>query len=127
MSTADADLFHGRGIRAKAVGHDALRAAIFLHDALQKLQRRSLVPLRSDHGLQDLAFMIDGSPEIAALSIDLHENLIQMPVPLRISQQRHRRSSALGLRQPRTAQGRGLKTAVTIIVPLANPWLSERF
>jgi hypothetical protein len=33
MSTADADLFHGRGIRAKAVGHDALGAAIFLHDA----------------------------------------------------------------------------------------------
>jgi len=26
--------------------------------------------------------MIDGSPEIAELAVDLHENLIQMPAPL---------------------------------------------
>src|ERR1039457_3524366 len=31
--------------------------------------------------------MIDGSPEIAELAIDLHENLIQMPAPLRIAAQ----------------------------------------
>ena len=41
-----ADLFHRCGIRAKPVGDDALGSAIFLHDALQKLERRSLVPLR---------------------------------------------------------------------------------
>ena len=41
-----ADLFHRRGIRAKPVGDDAQRSAIFLHDALEKLQRRGLVPLR---------------------------------------------------------------------------------
>ena len=34
-----ADLFHRRGIRAKPVGDDAPRLAIFLHDALQKLER----------------------------------------------------------------------------------------
>jgi hypothetical protein len=43
-----ADLFHRRGIRAKPVGDDAQRSAIFLHDALEKLQRRGLVPLRRD-------------------------------------------------------------------------------
>ena len=37
-----ADLFHRRGIRAKPVGDDAQRSAIFLHDALEKLQRRGL-------------------------------------------------------------------------------------
>src|SRR5271165_3752745 len=79
-----ADLFHRRGIRAKPVGDDAQRAAIFLHDALEKLQRRGLVALRSDYRFQDLAFMVDSAPEIAELAVDLHERLIQMPPPLRI-------------------------------------------
>ena len=58
-----ADLFHRCGIRAKPVGHDAPRLAISLHDALQKLERCGLVPLRRDHGLQNLAFVIDSLPE----------------------------------------------------------------
>src|SRR5271169_1920835 len=74
-----ANLFHRRGIRAKPVGDDAPRSAKCLHDALKKLQRRSLVPLRSDDRFQNLAFMIDGAPEIAELAVDLHEHLIQMP------------------------------------------------
>jgi hypothetical protein len=37
-----ADLFHRRRIRAKAIGDDAPRSAIFLQDTLEKLQRRSL-------------------------------------------------------------------------------------
>ena len=58
-----ADLFHRRGIRAKAVGDDVPRSAVPLHDPLEKLQRRSLVSLRSDDRLQNLAFMIDGAPQ----------------------------------------------------------------
>ena len=38
-----ADLIHRRRIRAKPVGDDLPRCAVFLHDPLQKLQRRSLV------------------------------------------------------------------------------------
>ena len=77
-----ADLLHRRGIGAKPIGDDAPRSAIFLHDPLQKPQRRSLVPLRGDHRFQDLAFVIDGPPEIAELAVDLHKDLIQMPTPL---------------------------------------------
>src|SRR5271155_3097268 len=44
-----ADLLHRRGVRAKPVGDNAPRAAILLHDAFQKLQRCSLVPLHRDH------------------------------------------------------------------------------
>src|SRR5208283_396956 len=72
-------------IGAKPVGDDLPRLAVFLHDPLQKLQRRSLVPLRRDHRLQDLAFMVDSAPEIAELAVDLHEDFIQMPAPLRIA------------------------------------------
>src|SRR5277367_5495757 len=76
------DFSHRRGIRAKPVRDDAFRSAIFLHDALEKLQRRGLVPLRGDHGLQNFALVIDGTPEMAELAVDLHEDLIQMPPPL---------------------------------------------
>jgi len=47
----------------------------------QKLHRRSLV-LRGDHRFQDLALVIDGTPEVAELVVDLHKDLIQMPTPL---------------------------------------------
>ena len=79
MAINVANLFHRRGIGAKPVGDDAPRPTIFLHDALEKLQRRSLVPPRGDHSLQDLTFVIDGAPEIAKLAVDLHKDLIQMP------------------------------------------------
>ena len=36
-----ADLFHRRGIRAKPVGDDAQRSAIFLHDACSRGMRRA--------------------------------------------------------------------------------------
>src|SRR5271154_4688016 len=77
-----ADLSHRCGIRAKPVGDDLLGSTKLLHDALQKLERRCLVPPRCDHGFQNLAFVIDRPPEIAELAIDLHKDLIQMPPPL---------------------------------------------
>src|SRR5271157_3738969 len=88
-----ADLLHRRGIRAKSIGDDLLRSAICLHDALENLQRRSLVPACGDHRLQDLAFMVDRAPEVAELAVDLHEDLIQMPPPLRIAA--HMRDASL--------------------------------
>jgi hypothetical protein len=77
-----ADLFHRCGIRAKPVGDDAPRLAIFLHNALQKLHRGSLVSLGRDDRFQNLAFVINRPQEIAELAIDLHEDLIQVPTPL---------------------------------------------
>ena len=77
-----ADLFHRCKIRAKPVSDDALRLATFLYDALHKLERCGLVPLRGDHGFQNLAFVIDSPPKIAELAVDLHKHLIQMPTPL---------------------------------------------
>jgi hypothetical protein len=41
---------------AKPIGDDCTRWAIFLHNALEKLERRGLVPLRRDHSFQHLAF-----------------------------------------------------------------------
>jgi hypothetical protein len=44
------------------IGDDHARSLVFLHNPLEKLQRRSFVPLCSDHRLQDLALMINGAP-----------------------------------------------------------------
>jgi len=88
-----AQLFHRCGIGAKPVGDDLPRLAVPLHDPLEKLQRRSLVPSCRDHSLQDLAFMVDGAPEIAELAVDLHKDLIQTPAPLRIAA--HMRDASL--------------------------------
>src|SRR5208282_3312969 len=63
-----ADLLHRRRISAKPVGDDLPRSAVFLHYPFEKLPRCGLVPLRSDHRFQDLAFMVDRAPEIARLS-----------------------------------------------------------
>ncbi len=80
-----ADLLHGRRISAKPVGDERPRSAELLHDALEKLQRCGLIPLRRDHRLQDLAFMVDGAPEMAEHAADLHKHLVQMLSPLRIA------------------------------------------
>jgi hypothetical protein len=42
---SNTDLVHRRGICTKPVGDDATRSPLFLHDPLEKLQRRSLVSL----------------------------------------------------------------------------------
>jgi hypothetical protein len=72
LSIGDADVFHRRGIRAKPIGRDGLGAVIFLHDALQKLQRCSLVPLRGDQAalsrFGDHAFQKDGVAIAGVLS-----------------------------------------------------------
>src|SRR5262245_11962704 len=57
---------------ASSCDNDAAGRAVFLHDLFRKLKRRSLVSLRRHHSLQDLAFMIDGAPEISELAVDLH-------------------------------------------------------
>ena len=64
-----ANLFHRRRISAKPVGEDHPRSAELPHDALEKLQRRGLVPLRGDPCFQDLAFVIDSAPKMQSLPL----------------------------------------------------------
>src|SRR5271167_5062261 len=82
---SDTDLVHRRRICPKPIGDDAARRSVGLHDPLEKLQRRSLVPPCGDDSLQNLALMVDGAPKAAELAVDLHEDLIQMPTPLFIA------------------------------------------
>src|SRR4051794_31085220 len=53
-----------------------------LQRLLHELQRCSLAPLLRDEALEDLAFVIDGSPQVAHLAVHLHVHLIKVPAPL---------------------------------------------
>ena len=65
----NADIVRRRLIGPKAIGDDRPRSAVFLHDALQKLERCGLVPLRRDHCFQNLTFVIDRPPQVADLPL----------------------------------------------------------
>ena len=72
------DVFHCGAVGSKSVGHDRSRSAITLHRALQKLQSRLAVPLFGDENFENLAFVIDGAPEIVLFAIDPHEDLVEV-------------------------------------------------
>src|SRR5215211_1202682 len=53
-----------------------------LQGLLHEPERCSLVPLLGDEALEHLAFMIDGTPQVAHLAVHLHVHLVEMPPPL---------------------------------------------
>src|ERR1700751_271518 len=71
----DSNFIHRSRIDPKTVGDDDPRSAVFLHDPLEKFQCCSLVSLRRDHALQDLALVIDGAPKITKPAVDLHKEV----------------------------------------------------
>ena len=44
MPLGNTDLVHRRRIGPKPIGDDAARSPVFLHDPLEKFERRNLVP-----------------------------------------------------------------------------------
>ena len=77
-----AKLIHRSAVAAKPIGRDRFRAAVALQRLLHERQRGRLVPRLRNEALQDLAFVINGSPEIDLLAVDLHEHLIKVPTPV---------------------------------------------
>lgn len=53
-----------------------------LQRLLHEPQCRRFVPILGDVAFQDLTFVIDGSPQVLRLAIDLYEHLINVPAPV---------------------------------------------
>ena len=87
LTALDTDLIHRSALGGQAVGHDGFGPVVALHRTLEKRQRRLAIAALRGEDLQHLTFVIDGSPEIVRLAIDLHEDFVQMPAPLRNSPQ----------------------------------------
>jgi len=75
-------VFQRGAIRAKSVRDDLSWCAVSLHCFLQKGKCSLLIPGLGNVALEHLTFMIDGTPEVMLVPVDLHENLIEMPLPL---------------------------------------------
>ena len=77
------DLVHSGSIRAKFVRDQNLGITVPLHGFFHEFQCRSLIPGLRDIGFKYLTLMVDGTPQIVRLPTDLHEDFVQMPLPLR--------------------------------------------
>ena len=64
------------------VCYDDLRSAVSFHGFLQKRKCGLLITGFGDVAFQHFAFMVDGAPEVMLDAIDLHENLVEVPLPL---------------------------------------------
>src|SRR3954453_5645921 len=53
-----------------------------LERLLHELERCGLVPVLRHEALEDLAFVIDRTPQVAHLTVHLHVHLIEVPAPL---------------------------------------------
>lgn len=68
-------------VGSKTVGHKNIRLAVPSHQFSEHFQCRTLVSSLGDNAFQHLALLINRTPEIVPLAIDLHEYLIDMPLP----------------------------------------------
>lgn len=80
-----ANNFHRSAIRSEFVRHDDMWVPVPFHCFPEEFQRRFAISALCNKCLQHLTFVIHGSPKIVRLAVDLHENFVQMPLPVRIS------------------------------------------
>ncbi len=67
--------------RCEAIRDDVFRFTVPLHQFLEEFQCRLLVSAFGNDGFQHFALMINGPPKIMPLTIYLHENLVNVPLP----------------------------------------------
>jgi hypothetical protein len=76
---------HRCAIGTKFIRHDHFWIATAFHRFSYEFQRCFTIPAPCDVALQLLTFVINGPPKVMCNSINLHKNLIQMPLPVRVS------------------------------------------
>ena len=69
-----------RGVRAQLVGHQQLRdEALLLEQLAHQPQRRSAVAATLYQHVEDLALVVDGTPEVHSLAGNPDHHLVQVP------------------------------------------------
>lgn len=68
---SDAKLFERGWIGFETIGHDLDRASMTFQGFLEETQSCLFVQLFRDIAFQDLAFVIDGTPQVMGLTIDV--------------------------------------------------------
>src|SRR4051794_4168782 len=84
VATSHAEMPQTRGVGPELVGHDHRRCeAVSLQQLAHQLHRRSPVAPPLDQYIEDLAFVVDGAPEIHPLAADSDDHLVEMPLAAR--------------------------------------------
>jgi len=78
------DFLHHCAVGAQLVGSDLLRPTIAFHQFSEGFQSRFTIATLGDNGLKFFVLVIDRAPRVMGFPIDLHENLVEMPLPVRI-------------------------------------------
>ncbi len=77
-----AEFPHSCWIGFQAIGDVSFRFPVPLQRIFQNPQSRSFFPFLGNVAFQDLAFVINRTPEVMHLAVDLYINLIDMLLPL---------------------------------------------
>ncbi len=65
------------------VGDEHLSPAVSFHGFSEEFQRRFTVTPLGHIAFEHLPLVIHGPPKLVRLAVNLHENLVQMPLPVR--------------------------------------------
>jgi hypothetical protein len=84
LSVLIADISHGSAVGSELICDDCLRRTVPLHGFLQEPESREFKAFLGHKTLQHFALMIDGPPLNNADPVNLHEDLIEVPLPLRM-------------------------------------------
>ena len=71
-----------RAVGPEFVRDESMRVTMPLHGFPEEFQCGFSIPTLGHKGFQDCAFVIDGPPEGVGDTVDLYENLLQMPPPV---------------------------------------------
>jgi hypothetical protein len=80
MRTGQAKVPKSRAVRTQLVGYQQFRSeAQFLEQLAHQPQRRAFVALALDQHIEDLAFVVDGAPQVHPPAGDPNHHLVEMP------------------------------------------------
>ena len=68
-------------IGRETIGNQNFWPPISAHQFSKHFQWSTFVSSLRDDALKNLAFVIDCTPQVVAITVDLHEDLVDMPLP----------------------------------------------
>jgi hypothetical protein len=76
---------HCSAVGSQFVDHDDMRVFIASHRFFKEFQCRLAIPSLGDIAFQHFSFVANSSPEVVDFTVDLYRHLVQMPLPIRMS------------------------------------------
>ena len=80
MAVRDPEIAGSGAIRPQVIGDQPIgNEAVFRQKLAHQFQRRGLIPRGLDQDIQNLAFAIDGTPQVDQAPTNLEVDFVQMP------------------------------------------------